>query len=74
MLPEKVVMAIEKGPQRFFTGSVSVYETPEEFATRIAELATRLEREACVKVCEELIDYDYGSAAQCARAIEARGK
>lgn len=47
-------------------------------AWRIAELATKLEREACVKVCrdkaEKLYEHAKGPYMRCAEAIEARGK
>lgn len=53
MLPDEVLKEIEKGPHEFKTGPIYVTEEAHKFATRIAELATRLEREACVKVMRD---------------------
>lgn len=90
MLPDEVLKEIEKGlkPLRK-CGGAEICESYTAFATRIAELATKLEREACVKMCNgsheanyELYrrsrhSYDDGrcdEAAALAEAIEARGK
>ena len=62
MLPEELRWEIQKGPQSFAVlygkeqpmhSKNTTLETHYAFATRIAELATRLEREACVKVLRE---------------------
>ncbi len=49
----------------------------EPFAALVAEKATAREREACAKVCEELVIEVVGNSAlaitQCATAIRARG-
>ena len=89
MLPDEVLKEIENGPREDRTGHISVHEGSEDFATRIAELATRLEREACVKVCnaahydnyqlyrKSRSTYDDGrcdEAANLSKAIEARGR
>ena len=74
-LHDEVLKEIEKGPQGP-EGSMR-QESHRAFATRIAELATRLEREACVKVCNRFSDsLENGSqdADACAKAIETRGK
>ena len=79
MLPDEVLKEIEKGPRNSGTTPFPHYETTEEFATRIAELATKLEREACVRVCSDLYNERqaqsrFASADHAAQAIEARGR
>ena len=41
---------------------------------KFAELVRADEREACAKVCEQFMGWDYERMAKCALAIRARGE
>ena len=67
------------------TRSPGLWECSTEALELFAEMVTRVEREACARVCEELREdwlrgrgrYDEfkgDSAGECADAIRARGK
>ena len=74
-------MAREAGfePEVFDEGQLLEYRE-EWHATleRFAQLIAAAEREACAKVCEELVIEVVGNSAlaidQCSRAIRARGQ
>ena len=64
-----IKMAFEaKMPYYFRTGEIDNIEAVERFARSVAEY----EREACAKVCEDLIG-TRAMARHCADAIRARG-
>jgi hypothetical protein len=65
-----VKMALEaKMPYYYRTGKIDNIEAVERFARSVAEK----EREACAKVCEDLIG-TRAMARHCADAIRARGE
>jgi hypothetical protein len=55
-----------------FTGQAGGFDATPEFLERFAALVAAAEREACAKVCDDLV-LDQYSASGCAAAIRARG-
>jgi hypothetical protein len=61
-----------------FTRQAGGFDATPEFLERFAALVAAAEREACAKVCDELVLAHPGradlTADQCATAIRARGQ
>ena len=51
-----------------------IYAFTAEDLSKFAELIVQGEREACAKVCEQFMGWDYERMAKCALAIRARGE
>lgn len=49
-------------------------DTIEDLLTELEWQAVEKEREACAKVCEQFMGWDYERMAKCALAIRARGE
>ena len=56
------------------TRSPGVWEFSTEALELFAEMVTRVEREACAKVCEEVQFYNLMRPQDCADVIRARTK